>query len=205
MTRKIQWIAGAVAAVLLVISAGVLAARAQVGRRAPVFNAVTTHGKKINLRQYRGHVVVMEWTNNDCPFVKKHYRYGNMQAMQKHFMGKGVVWLRVNSSARGKQGHITPYQSRMYVRKRQVHVTATILDEMGRLGRLYRIRTTPEVVVINQRGILVYRGAVDNKPSTKPSDIKTAKNYLAAAINSTLARRSVRVSQTKPYGCAVKY
>lgn len=205
MKRKIQWIVSTIAAVLLFVSAGVLAARAEVGHRAPGFIAVTTQGKKINLRQYRGRVVVMEWTNNDCPFVKKHYLSGNMQAMQKKFMGKGVIWLRVNSSARGKQGHITPYQSRMYVRKRQVYATATILDEMGRLGRLYRIRTTPEVVVINQRGTLVYRGAVDNKPSTKLSDVKTAKNYLAAAIKSALAKKSVRVSQTKPYGCGVKY
>lgn len=173
---------------------------------APQFIAQTGQEKSLKLSDFRGKIVVLEWTNEGCPFVRKHYEGSSkMQDLQKKYTGKGVIWLRVISSAKGKQGHFTPKKSQQWSKKHRVHATATILDPKGKLGRLYGAKTTPEIYIINKHGKLVYKGAIDDNPSTDAADIKTSKNYAELVLNQLLAGKKVTLHQTRPYGCAIKY
>jgi hypothetical protein len=148
---------------------------------------------------------VLEWLNYGCPFVKKHYNGKNMQALQKEYTAKGVVWLSVISSAKGKQGYGTPAQAE---KDRKAHgslATAVVLDPEGTLGRLYGAQTTPHMFVIDASGKLAYQGAIDDKPSTDPASLKGARSYVREALDAELAGRAPAVTQTKSYGCGVKY
>jgi hypothetical protein len=148
---------------------------------------------------------VLEWLNHDCPFVRKHYSSGNMQSLQKKYTELGVVWLSINSSAPGKQGHCTPEKANELTTKHEAAPTAVLLDADGTVGRLYGARTTPHMYVIDAKGTLVYNGAIDDKPSTSTKDVAGAKNHVAAALDAVLAGRSPEVKTSKPYGCSVKY
>lgn len=175
------------------------------GDAAPDFTLKDSDGKSQTLSSYKGKYVVLEWFNEGCPFVKKHYESGNMQALQKEATAKGVVWLSVISSAEGKQGFSTPEQANATRKRWNIASTATLLDAKGEAGRLYEAKTTPHLFVINPEGKVVYMGAIDDKPSSDPADIKTAKNYVKAALDEAMAGKPVTTVSTTPYGCSIKY
>jgi peroxiredoxin len=176
-----------------------------VGAPAPDFTATDTHGQKRSLADAKGKYVVLEWHNQGCPFVVKHYGSGNMQRLQKQLTGPGVVWLTIESSAPGKQGHVTPAESDAYMTEKGGSPTAVILDEDGRIGKLYGAKTTPHMFVIDPKGTLVYGGAIDDKPTTDQADVTGAKDYVLAAYEESKAGKPVATASTAPYGCSVKY
>jgi peroxiredoxin len=178
---------------------------ARVGAQAPDFTATDTQGHERRLSEFQGKMVVLEWHNQGCPFVKKHYGSGNMQRLQKELTGQGVVWLTVISSAPGKQGFVTPAEENAYLKLQEASPTAVLLDPDGRVGRLYGAKTTPHMFLVDQKGVLIYGGAIDDKPSTDPADVSGAKNYVLAAFQETKAGKPVSVATTAPYGCSVKY
>ncbi|HEX5035974.1 MAG TPA: thioredoxin family protein [bacterium] len=175
------------------------------GDAAPDFTLKDSDGKTQTLSSYKGKYVVLEWFNEGCPFVKKHYESGSMQALQKEETGKGVVWLSVISSAEGKQGFSTPEQANAARKKWNIASTATLLDAKGEAGKLYEAKTTPHMFVIDPEGKVVYMGAIDDKPTSDPADVKTAKNYVKAALDEAMAGKPVATVSTTPYGCSVKY
>lgn len=194
----------AFAMVLAASSTGAFAA-AKVGAMAPDFTVTDMSGKSHKLSDFAGKFVVLEWLNYGCPFVGKHYGSGNMQALQKQWTAKGVVWLSVISSAPGQQGHSAPGKAQADYKAKGSNATTVILDESGALGKAYGARTTPHMFVIDPKGNLIYNGGIDDKPSTDLADVKTAKNYVSAALTEAMAGKAVSVSTSQPYGCNVKY
>jgi peroxiredoxin len=180
-------------------------AEAVVGQAAPEFALTDMTGSSRALSEFKGKFVVLEWVNPECPFVRKHYDSGNMQQLQQTYTQRDVVWLSINSSAEGKQGHLVPATARAFVEERQAHPTTLLLDPDGTVGRLYGAKTTPHMFVINPDGILIYAGAIDDIPSPDPADIPQAVNYVATALNEAMHGELVTVSHTRPYGCTVKY
>lgn len=176
-----------------------------VDKPAPDFACNDTNGVEHTLSSYRGKIVVLEWLNHDCPFVKKHYGSGNMQKLQKVYTGRGVIWLSIISSAPGKQGFCTPDKANDLTRTKNAHPTAVLLDPLGTVGKKYGAKTTPHMFIINKEGILVYNGGIDNIRSTDPLDIDKATNYVAKALNELLAGKEVSTKTSTPYGCSVKY
>jgi len=190
----------------LLLGAAVQAeAAAIVGKSAPALELTDMTGERVRLDSFKGKVVVLEWVNFQCPFVGKHYGSGNMQGLQKKYTVKGVVWLSVCSSAPGKQGHVTAAEAKEAVGEKDAAPTRFLLDPKGTVGKAYGAKTTPHMFVIDAKGTLVYNGAIDDKPSTKPADLEGAKNYLAAALDATMAGKKVETAATQPYGCSVKY
>jgi peroxiredoxin len=175
------------------------------GSQAPDFKGTDSNGVTHNLSQYRGKYVVLEWANKGCPYDQKHYLSGNMEALQKQWTDKGVVWLSVLSSAPGEQGNVTPEEENQYLKKMKAAPTAALLDADGTIGRLYQAKTTPHMFVIDPNGKLIYQGAIDDKATTDQADVKTAHSYLNDALNSAMAGKPVQVATTRPYGCSVKY
>jgi peroxiredoxin len=176
-----------------------------VGQAAPPFSAAASNGASVALADYRGKVVVLEWTNHECPYVRKHYETGNMQTLQKEAAAKGAVWLSVISSAPGEQGHVTAGQANELTVRRQAAPAAVLLDPQGTVGRHYGATVTPHMYVIDPQGVLVYAGAIDDRPTTRRSDVQGAQNYVRAALEAVLAGRPVRTPATRAYGCTVKY
>src|SRR5215469_2791282 len=181
------------------------AATAKPGDPAPQFSALDLSGKHVGLRDYAGKIVVLEWTNDGCPFVGKHYDSGNMQALQKKYTAAGVVWLTIASSAPGEQGYVTPSDAKTDLAHWRAAPTDFLLDPDGIIGRLYDARATPHMVVIDQAGRVAYMGAIDDKPSTRLADVKTAHNYVSAALDAVAVGQPVAVSSTRAYGCSIKY
>jgi peroxiredoxin len=190
---------------VLVTAGGVSLAEVQVGKQAPDFALTDTNGKTHHLSDYKGKYIVLEWYQPDCPFVRKHYKSGNMQALQKEYAGKGVVWLSIDSSAAGQEGNYPPAELNQIAVKSGAGRTALLLDADGKVGHLYGAKTTPDMYVINPQGVLVYQGAIDDKPSTDLADVKTAKNYVKSALNAVMGGQTVATASTRPYGCSVKY
>jgi len=184
-----------------------LAASAQVkvGAPAPAFTATDSHGQAQSLSQYHGKYVVLEWHNQGCPYTRKHYVSGNMQNLQKEWTAKGVVWFTVISSAPGTQGFVTPSEENAYVEKMHAVPTAVLLDSDTKIARLYSAKTTPQMIVINPDGNVIYDGAIDSKATPDPDDIRTADNYVNDALTSAMAGKPVTTAFTRPYGCSVKY
>jgi peroxiredoxin len=180
-------------------------ATARVGEPAPTFSAPDIAGKITRLADYVGKTIVLEWTNNGCPFVGKHYDSGNMQALQHKYTATGVVWLTIASSAPGEQGYVTAAAAKADLARWRAVPTDFLLDPDGTVGRLYDARATPNMVVIDRCGRVVYMGAIDDKPSTLLVDVKTAHNYVAAALEALAAGQPVAVASTRAYGCSVKY
>jgi peroxiredoxin len=172
---------------------------------APAFTLTDTNGTEHSLADFKGKVVVLEWFNHGCPFVKKHYDKGNMQALQKTYTDKDVVWLAIISSAEGKQGFDTPEGHNKTAKEKGTNATAILIDADGTVGKAYGAKTTPHMYVIDAEGQLVYQGAIDDKRSTSPDDIASSKNYVSAALDAVLAGEAVEVAKTTPYGCGVKY
>jgi peroxiredoxin len=177
----------------------------RVGSMAPDFVGTDSNGKSIALKDLRGRIVVLEWSNNQCPFVGKHYRSGNMQALQKESTQKGIVWLTVLSSAPGEQGNVSAAEANELTRSRGAAPTAVVLDPSGIIGRAYGARTTPHMFVIDKTGTLAYMGGIDDKPTTDVADIPTAKNYVRLALTAVISGTPVQDPITRPYGCSVKY
>ena len=175
-----------------------------VGQAAPAFRAVDSNGKARSLSEFKGKTVVLEWTNAECPFVKKHYA-GNMQALQKAAAKDGIVWLTVNSGAPGKQGHVDGAGANAIVKAKGAAPAAYLLDTKGDVGRAYAAKTTPHMYIVDPAGKLVYMGGIDDTPTADVADIKTAKNYVTAALADLKAKRAVQTASSKPYGCSVKY
>jgi peroxiredoxin len=181
------------------------AASANVGQSAPNFTLTGADGKSHSLADYSGKFVVLEWTNPNCPFVHKFYDSGTMQKLQKTETGKGVVWLRINSSAAGSPDHQSAEQAASYEKENNVASTATLLDSDGKVGHTYGARTTPHMFVIDPKGTLIYAGGIDSKPSADPDDIASATNYVSTALDEAMAGKPVTTPTARPYGCSVKY
>jgi AhpC/TSA family len=180
-------------------------AAAKIGEAAPEFTGTASNGKTFHLSDYRGKFVVLEWHNNGCPFVRKQYNSGNMQRLQKQWTGQGVVWFTILSSAPGQQGYVTAGEESNYLAKMQAAPTAALLDPTGVIGHLYDAKTSPQMVVINPQGVVIYDGAIDNKPTTDPNDVPGATNYVNLALEQAMAGKPVETAATRPYGCSVKY
>ena len=181
---------------------------ASIGLAAPDFSALDTQGKTHKLGDYKGKLVVLEWTNPGCPFVKKHYngdKTGNMQSLQKEFTAKGVVWLSVNSTEAQSIDYLAPEKLASWQLEKGATPSATLMDESGKIGHLYGAKTTPHMYIISPKGVLLYAGGVDNIASTRVDDIKTASNYVRQALTEVLAGQPVSVAISKAYGCSIKY
>ncbi|HMD21046.1 MAG TPA: thioredoxin family protein [Alloacidobacterium sp.] len=187
------------------VAVSVAAYAVRVGDAAPDFTGTDSNGKTHKLSEYRGKYVVLEWTNNGCPFTVKHYASGNMQALQKDWTAKGVVWLTVLSSAPGEQGYMTAAQENAYLSKEKASPTAALLDPNGAIGHEYAAKTTPHMFVIDPSGKVIYDGAIDDHATTDVEDVKSSKNYVTAALTEAMAGQQVATSSTRPYGCSVKY
>jgi hypothetical protein len=176
-----------------------------IGQPAPDFTAVDSKGVSHRLSEYRGKPVVLEWTNAECPFTRKHYTSGNMQSVQTLARRDGVVWLTVISSAPGKQGYVDGAGADALTRQRGAAPAAVLLDPAGTVGRLYHAKTTPHMYVIDRDGSLKYMGGMDSIASTDVSDIAGAEPYLKEAMLAVIDNKPVPHPVTKPYGCSIKY
>ncbi len=209
--ERLGILAGMVAAVM--VTAGALIAfsasaqPAATNTMAPAFSAVTASGETVSLEDFAGKTVILEWTNHDCPFVKKHYdpEYANMQSLQADAAADGLVWLSVISSAPGKQGHVSGAEALDIAATRGAAPQHILLDESGEIGLAYGARTTPHMFVVSPDGAIVYDGAIDSVSSARVDDIPEATNYLAAALEALAAGQVPDPAATKPYGCSVKY
>lgn len=190
---------------MLAGAAAIHAEGPKIGQKAPEFTLLDTHGQKRSLSEFKGSFVVLEWINHGCPFVKKHYDSGNMQNLQGEYTPKGVVWLSICSSAEGKQGHFSTEEWNKITREKNASPTAVLLDAAGVVGKTYGAKTTPHMYVVDPKGLLLYKGAIDDKPSADPADTKTARNYVRAALEEALAGKPVSTPSTQSYGCSVKY
>ena len=189
----------------LAVIAAPASAAPVVGQPAPNFKAADVNGKPVTLSDFRGKTVVLEWNNPECPFVKKHYGSGNMQKAQAAAAKDGVVWLSINSSAPGKQGHMDGAEAKAFVAKAGAQPTAYLLDPRGVVGKLYDAKTTPHMYIVNKAGTLVYAGGIDDKPTPRPADVNGARNHVLAALSELKAGKPVSVATSRPYGCNVKY
>lgn len=180
-------------------------AAVRVGQMAPDFTALDTKGKNQSLSAYRGKVVVLEWTNHDCPFVRKHYRAGNMQAQQREATQAGVVWLSIISSAPGKQGYVSASQADRLTAQRNAAPSAVVFDSDGAIGRNFGAKTTPHMYIVDSEGTLIYMGGIDSIPTSNPADIPKAQQYVRIALKEVLEGMEVTQPVTRPYGCSVKY
>jgi peroxiredoxin len=192
-------------AAFLMLGAALLArAEVAVGKAAPDFVAKDVNGKTHRLSDYRGKIVVLEAYNLDCPFCANHYKTGAMQALQASVTSKGGVWLVVNSTAAGNPSHRAAAAARAEFTQQNMKATAWIDDSAGTLGKLYGMKTTPHMFVIDPQGVLAYQGAIDDRASAA-GDPRTAKNHVKQAVEALIAGRAVPLAETKPYGCGVKY
>ncbi|MEZ5814578.1 MAG: redoxin domain-containing protein [Alphaproteobacteria bacterium] len=198
-------IAYTMAAAILIFSALPVNAAVEIGKPAPEIEAVDTNGNPFKLSDHKGKIVVLEWTNHQCPFVVKHYGSGNMQAVQKTARDQDAEWISIVSSAPERQGHVSAEEANAITADNGAKITAKILDENGEIGKRYNAMTTPHMFVIDAEGNVAYAGAIDSNSSPNPKTIEGATNYVLAAIESLNNGTPVEISQTRPYGCAVKY
>lgn len=181
------------------------AVAADVGETAPSFTLKDLAGRDRSLSEFKGRTVVLEWSNPNCPFVQKHYDSGNMQSLQRDFGARQVVWLTVNSTARGAADYLDPVALTRWEADRRAVPASYLVDPSGDVGRAYGAKTTPHMYVIDPSGKLVYAGGIDDKRSTSVADVKSAKNFVRTALEETLSGKAVSTPTTTPYGCSVKY
>ncbi|MFN3312331.1 MAG: redoxin domain-containing protein [Hyphomonas sp.] len=214
ITRRHLSLAAGMAAAVALTAGGLIAFTAEastpaamIGQAAPDFTGVTSHGETVSLSDYAGKTVVLEWTNDGCPFVVKHYAdpVNNMQTLQKSAAENDIVWLTIISSRSGEQGHATPARANELTETRGAAPAHVILDESGDIGRLYAAKTTPHMFIVTPEGELVYDGAIDSVRSSRVADIEGADNYVAIALAELAAGEPVSTPVTQPYGCSVKY
>ena len=194
-----------VAAMAAVSLASPLAAAQKNGAIAQDFKLTDVNGQTVQLSQFRGKTVILEWHNPGCPFVSKHYGSGNMQATQKAAREQGAIWLTINSGAEGKQGHMTGAEAKALIARQRIQSTDYLLDPKGLVGKAYGARTTPHMYIIDGSGILVYQGGIDDRPTANTADIKDARNHVLAALKEMRSGNKISVAQSRPYGCSVKY
>lgn len=175
------------------------------GDAAPAFSVTGADGTVHQLKDFKDKYVVLEWHNKDCPFVKKHYGSGNMQKLQKKWTDKGVTWLAVISSAPGKQGYETATDANKEMKENHASPTMTLLDSRGEMGLAYGAKTTPHMFVIDPHGVVIYNGAIDDKPTPDKADVTVAKNYVDQALVESMAGKKVTTASSTPYGCGIKY
>jgi peroxiredoxin len=199
MNRLLAALAATVAASSLALAAPI------VGKPAPEFTATDTNGKSRSLADYKGKTVILEWTNDGCPYVKKHYGAGNMQKLQQEITAAGGIWLSIISSAPGKQGYVKGAEANQLTASRNAKPTAVLLDPAGAIGRAYEAQTTPHMFVVDAKGTLRYMGAIDDQPTTDASTIPAARNYVREAFKAVSSGGTVAETATDPYGCSVKY
>lgn len=180
-------------------------AAAKVGEPAPAFTAAASTGASVSLVDYKGKLVILEWTNHDCPYVRKHYETGNMQSLQKETTAEGAAWLTIISSAPSEQGHVTPSQANELTASRKAAPAFVLLDPKGTVGRLYGATNTPHMYVVDKGGVLIYAGAIDDRPTSRRADVQGANNYVRAALQAVAAGQPVKTPVTRAYGCTVKY
>ena len=202
MLRRL-FMAGAAGSTLL-LAAATLAAPA-VGQNAPDFNLTDTAGKTVRLSDFKGKHVVLEWVNPGCPYVRKHYDSANMQQTQKDVVGRGVVWLAINSTESNHYDYLAPGKLSAWMAQQKAAPTATLMDQEGSVGQAYGARTTPHMYIVNPQGKLIYAGGIDSIPSSRAEDIKTAVNYVKQAVGQALAGQPLTNATTRPYGCSIKY
>ena len=175
------------------------------GQSAPEFTLTDIQGKPQKLSAYKGKYVVLEWFNSECPFVQKHYESGNMQSLQKRYGDKGVVWLTINSTSTDSSNYRDPARSQQIVKDWKINSAALMLDTEGTVGHAYGARTTPHLWVIDPSGKVIYTGGIDDKATYRADDVKTAKNFVAVALDESMSGKPVSVPSAAPYGCSVKY
>lgn len=197
-----RMLTGIFAAALLAVP---VVAQQTTGQPARDFKLTDMNGRTVQLSQFKGKTVVLEWHNSGCPFVQKHYNSGNMQKTQAAATGQGVVWLTINSGAPGKQGHMTLEQTRAFMKSSGSKASNYLLDPEGTVGKGYDAKTTPHMYVVNPAGTLVYQGGIDDKPTANAADIAGARNHVLAALGEIKAGKPVSVAESRPYGCSVKY
>lgn len=181
-------------------------AKPEVGKPAPGFEGMTATGEKVTLADLRGKTVVLEWTNKDCPYVRKHYGTENMQALQRDAKSQfGVTWVSVISSAPGTQGYLDPAEALANIDATKAAPDHLVLDPAGTIGHAYAAQTTPHMYIIDADGTLKFMGGIDDKPSSNWESVKGANNYVRAALGDLAAGREVKQPVTRPYGCSVKY
>lgn len=189
------------------VAGGIQSASAQVrvGNGAPAFSLTDSNGRAVSLADFKGKTVVLEWTNHECPYVRKHYGGNNMQALQKKWTAQGVVWLSVISSGPGQDGHVSAAQANKLTADRGAAPSAVLFDTAGTVGRAYGARTTPHMYVIGKDGALAYIGGIDDTPTARLEDLKTAKNFVDQALSEIAQGKPVSVTTSRAYGCSVKY
>ena len=175
------------------------------GQSAPEFTLTDIQGKPQKLSTYKGRYVVLEWFNSECPFVQKHYESGNMQSLQKRYGDKGVVWLTINSTRADSSNYRDPARSQQIVKDWKINSAALMLDTDGTVGHTYGARTTPHLWVIDPTGKVIYAGGIDDKATFRADDVKTAKNFVAVALDESMSGKAVSVPSAAPYGCSIKY
>lgn len=178
---------------------------AKLNEPAPNFKLMDSNGKEHSLSDFKDKIVVLEWINYECPFVKKHYNSKNMQTLQEKYTKAGIVWLTICSSAESKQGNFSNDEINSRSNKHGAKFTAYLVDADGKVGKMYGAKTTPHMYIIDKTGKLVYAGGIDDKASTEIADIKSAKNFVSSALDELLAGKNVSLQSSKPYGCSVKY
>jgi peroxiredoxin len=209
ISRRNVLLAAAIAAAAALTAGALIAGSAnaavETGAQAPAFSVQDASGAARTLGEFAGRTVVLEWTNRDCPYVRKHYDSGNMQSLQQQAADEGVVWLTIISSAPRQQGYLTGTAAAAHAQSVNASPTAILIDATGVMGRAYGARNTPQMFVIDGQQRVVYQGAIDNRPSANPASLRGATNYVAAALADLRAGRAVQVAETTPYGCTVKY
>jgi peroxiredoxin len=206
ISRRILFSAAAVGvAGLLAVPQLGFASGVQVGQPAPAFSVKDTNGKTVSLADLKGKTVVLEWSNHECPFVRKHYGSNNMQALQKKWTAQNVVWLTIVSSPQGEQGYVDAGQANKLTAERGASPSAVLLDPKSQIARAYGALVTPHMYVIDKTGKLAYAGGIDDKPSTRADDIASSKNFVDAALTELAQGKAVSTATSRPYGCTVKY
>jgi glutathione peroxidase-family protein len=183
----------------------VAATAAEIGQAAPAFDAKDLNGKTVTLGDLQGKVVVFEWVNFGCPFVKKHYGSGNMQKLQADYTAKGAVWITVNSTAKGKEGYQEAAKMAEIAKENGDKSTHFILDPDGKIGKAFGAKVTPHMFIVNKEGKLAYDGAIDSMATAKQDDVAAADKLFANALDAVLAGKEVVNAKNQPYGCGVKY
>ena len=200
---------GGAAALGLIVAMGPTianpAGQARIGAPAPAFSLTDSKGKTVSLADFKGKTVVLEWTNHECPYVRKHYSGNNMQMLQKKWTAQGVVWLTLISSSPGTQGYVTADEANKLTAERGAAPSDVLFDAKGDVGRAYGAQTTPHMYIVTGDGKLVYMGGIDDKATTRLDDLKTAKNYVDQALSEVAAGKDVSVTTSRPYGCTIKY
>jgi len=205
MNRRTFTTMFASSAAVLLLATAPSQAEPKVGAPAPAFSAVNSEGKTVKLSDFSGKTIVLEWTNDGCPYVRKHYGSGNMQALQKKWTEQGIIWLSVISSPPGEQGFADGARANSLTAERKASPTAVLLDPKQQVARAYGATVTPHMYIVKADGTLAYAGGIDDKPTTRPADVKDAKNFVDEALAELKAGKPVSTSATRAYGCTVKY